>query len=399
MGTIYKRKWKDPKTGELVEGNTLWIKYYRHGKPYRESSKSEKPKDAERLLKRREGEIAEGKLPGIYFDKVTFDDLAKDLVTDYTVNGRDTLKRVKWSIDCLKESFGGMRATDITTDKVKAYIEKRMNDGLTNASINRELSVIKRMFSLGAESTPPKVNLIPYIPMLKESNTRKGFFEVEEYQALKSALPSYLKPVVTFAYHTGWRSGEVLNLTWDKVDLKQGIVSLNPGETKSGEARTVYLDEELLKEMKALHANRRLGCPYVFHRNWEALKSFRKAWATACIKAGLCESLKDEEGNAVVTKDSKGNERTVMVPTKLFHDFRRTGVRNMVRAGVPERVAMMVSGHKTRSVFERYNIVSDQDLKDAARKMQTYHEKLNSTVEIKESKHGEVIQFKEVQSK
>jgi integrase len=242
MGTIYKRKWKDPKTGELVEGSILWIKYYRHGKPYRESSKSEKPKDAERLLKTREGEIVQGKLPGIYFDKVTFDDLAKDLVTDYTVNGRDTLKRVKWSIDCLEESFGGMRATDITTDKVKAHIEKRMKDGLTNASINRELAVLKRMFSLGAESTPPKVNLIPYIPMLKESNTRKGFFEIEEYQALKNALPSYLQPIIIFAYHTGWRSGELLSLTWDKVDLKQGIISLNPGETKSEEARTVYLN-------------------------------------------------------------------------------------------------------------------------------------------------------------
>jgi len=399
MGTIYKRKWKDPKTGELVEGSIFWIKYYRHGKPYRESSKSEKPKDAERLLKRREGEIAEGKLPGIYFDKVTFDALAKDLVTDYTVNGRDTLKRVKWSIDCLKESFEGARATDITTDKVKAHIEKRMKDGLTNASINRELAVLKRMFSLGAESTPPKVSLIPYIPMLKESNVRKGFFEIEEYQALKNALPSYLKPVVTFAYHTGWRSGEVLNLTWDKVDLKQGIVSLNPGETKSEEARTVYLDEELLKEMKALHTNRRLGCPYVFHRNGEAIKSFRKVWATACIKAGLCKALKDEKGNPIVIKGKKGEEKTAMVPTKLFHDFRRTGVRNMVRAGVPERVAMMVSGHKTRSVFERYNIVSDQDLKDAARKMQTYHEKLNSEIEIEESKRGEVIPFKEAQGR
>ncbi len=217
--------------------------------------------------------------------------------------------------------------------------------------------------------------------------------------ALKSTLPSYLKPIVTFAYHTGWRSGEVLNLTWDKVDLKQGIVSLNPGETKSEEARTVYLNEELKKEMKALNAKRQLACPYVFHRDGEAIKSFRKAWATACVKAGLCEALKDEEGKPVVIKDSKGNERTVMVPTKLFHDFRRTGVRNMVRAGVPERVAMMVSGHKTRSVFERYNIVSDQDLKDAARKMQTYHEKLNSTVEIEESKRGEVIPLREAQSR
>jgi len=110
---------------------------------------------------------------------VSFDDLSKDLVTDYTVNGRDTLKRVQWSIDCLKKSFQGMRATDITTDRIKAHIEKRMKEGLSNASINRELAVLKRMFSLAVQSTPPKVNLIPYIPMLKESNSRKGFLSLK----------------------------------------------------------------------------------------------------------------------------------------------------------------------------------------------------------------------------
>src|SRR4030042_3497652 len=136
MGYVYKR------------GDIYWLKYYRHGKPYRESSKSEKVTDAQRLLKKREGEIAEGKLPGIYFDKVTFDELAKDLVTDYTVNGRDTLKRVQWSIGCLKKSFEGMRATDITTDKIKAHIEKRMKEGLAHASVNRELAALKRMFNL-----------------------------------------------------------------------------------------------------------------------------------------------------------------------------------------------------------------------------------------------------------
>lgn len=274
MGTTYRRKWKDRKTCEackhkkcktlkgearisyenenckIHEGEVWWIKYYRHGKPYRESSKSEKITDAQRLLKKREGEIAEGKIPGVYFDKVTFNALAKDLLTDYEINERDTLKRAKWSVGCLKKSFQGIRATDITTDRIQAHIEKRMKKGLSNASVNRELAVLKRMFSLGAKSTPSKVNLIPYIPMLKESNTRKGFFELGEYLALKSTLPRYLKPVASFAYHTGWRPGEILNLTWDKVDLKQGIIGLDPGEIKNEKARTIYLNEELIKEIK-----------------------------------------------------------------------------------------------------------------------------------------------------
>ena len=92
-----------------------------------------------------------------------------------------------------------------------------MDDGLSNATINRELSALKKMFNLGADATPPKVNkaMVPRIRMLEESNTRKGFFEVEEFLRLRDALPDYLKPVVTFAYHTGWRAGEILNLTWD----------------------------------------------------------------------------------------------------------------------------------------------------------------------------------------
>jgi integrase len=91
--------------------------------------------------------------------------------------------------------------------------------------------------------------------------------------------------IVTFAYHSGWRKGEILGLTWDKVDLKQGIVRLDPGETKNNEGRTLYMDEELLKEMKALHSKRRLGCPYVFHRDGKPMKDFRSIWKS--LPAGL----------------------------------------------------------------------------------------------------------------
>jgi integrase len=385
MGSIYKRKWKDKKTGEWVESDILWIKYYRHGKPYRESCKSDMITKAQRLLRTREGEIAEGKLPGVYFDKVTFKELAEDFLTDYRINGRDTIKKAKRSVEYLKEAFGDMRATDITTARVKTYIDDRMNKGLSNASINRELAALKRMFHLGAECTPPKVNLIPHIPMLKENNVRKGFFEHDQYLALKMSLPDYLRPVVCFGYHSGWRKEEILELTWDRVDLREGLVRLDPGETKNEEGRTFYLNEELTTELKALFSQRRLDCPYVFQRGGNRIKDFRGAWDKACIESWLFEVVRDDQGKETKT------------PTRIFHDLRRSAIRDMVRSGVSERVAMKVSGHKTRSVFDRYNIVSDQDLKDAALKKQVYHEKQDVVVQG-DRKRGEVIPFKQAQN-
>ena len=339
MGAIYKR------------GNVLWIKYYRNGKPYRESTRSAKETDAKRLLKKREGEIAEGKIPGVYFDKVKFDELAKGLLSDYRINQKKSLARAERSVTHLKEVFEGMKVTDITSPRIGEYIDKRIDGGASNATINRELSALKRMLNLGAQQTPPKVDKVPYIPMLKENNVRKGFFEHGDFLALHDALPDYLKGFVTFAYKVGWRVSEISNLTWKHVDLEKGIVRLEAGETKNDEGRTVYLDEELKGIFKQQWENRKRSDTitlYIFPNKdgIDRIKDFRGTWSKAC-------------------KESKIGKR-------LFHDFRRTAIRNMVRAGIPERVAMMVSGHKTRSVFERYNIVNDTDLKLAAQKQETY---------------------------
>lgn len=360
MGTIYRRK------------NMYWVKYYRNGKSYYETSHSDKKEVAKRLLQRREGEIAKGEVPGIRFDKIRFDELAEDFLTDYRINRKKTLVKAVCSVKLLKEVFGGMRVTEITTVRIKEYIDRRMAEGVSNATINRELAALKRMFHLAIQCTPPKVGQVPYVPMLKESNTRKGFFEHDEFLALRDALPDHLKAFVTFAYHTGWRLGEIRKLTWDKVDLKQGIIRLDPGETKNDEARTIYLNDELMRVMKTLHGSRRLGCLYVFHLNGKSIGEFKKSWKTACIDAGICQVVKDDKGKPLVVRSKKGDERVVKIPTRIFHDFRRTAVRNMIRSGIPERVAMKISGHKTRSVFDRYNIVSDNDLKEAARKQQIY---------------------------
>jgi integrase len=366
-------------------GKTYWIKYYWNGKPYYESSKSPEESKARCLLRKREGEISGGKLPGIYFDRVKFDELADDFLADYRINQMRLPKRAALNVRHLWEYFEGFRVPQITTPKVQAYIEQRsawlcslcetafipgqvenikdplcphcdskdIMKGASNATINRELAALKRMLNLGAKQTPPEVDRVPYIPMLKENNTRKGFFEHADFLALTEQLPDCLRGVVTFAYRTGWRLSEITGLTWDRLDLENGMVRLEAGETKNEEARTIYLYDEL-KEL--IHGQRQAQkqlqalTPFVFpniHGNGQ-IKQFYKAWGKACEGAGIGK--------------------------KLFHDFRRTAVRNMVRSGVPEAVAMNISGHKTREVFERYNIIDNADLKLAAEKQQAYLE-------------------------
>jgi integrase len=224
-----------------------------------------------------------------------------------------------------------------------------MNKKIANATINRELAALKRAFNLGARCTPPKVSRVPYIPMLKENNVRKGFIEHEAYLALRKALPEYLKPVLIFGYFTGWRKAEILNLKWNQVNLREGIVRLEPGETKNSEGRTLYAEPELLELLKQLHKNRRMDSLFVFNCNGKKIGDFRKSWDSACTVAGTSGLL--------------------------FHDLRRSAIRNMVRAGISERVAMTITGHKTRCVFDRYNIVSQDDLKEAALKRQQFIKK------------------------
>jgi integrase len=346
MGHIYKR------------GNIYWIKYSHNGRFLYESSKSRLKSVASELLKKREGEVQKGQIPGIHFDRVTFDELAEDFLRDYRINQRKSLVRAERSAGHLKRYFEGYRVPEITSPKIGSYIENRLEEGAANSTINRELSALKRMLNIGARQTPPKVDRVPFIPMLKENNIRKGFFEHAEFVVLRNAIPEHLKGFVTFAYKTGWRLSEMAGLTWNQVDRNQGIVSLEVGETKNDDARTVYLDEELQEIFHKQWENRKNLLPYVFlnEKDTDKVKRFDKSWKTACKNAKI------------------GN--------RLFHDFRRTAVRNMVRAGIPEGVAMKISGHKTRSVFERYNIVNDADLKLAAKKQAEYFEGVTKKVTI-----------------
>jgi len=359
MGMLYRLKKRDPVTHDLVELGPWWMKYYRQGKPFYESTETEDKTEARRKLKRREGQVASGLHHGPQMERTRFEDLVDGIRQDYALNERKSVQRLNEFITHLSTHFKQLRASAITTDRIKEYVATRREEGAANGTINRELACLKRMFKLAVQSTPPKVARIPHIPMLEEHNVRSGFFSHEEYLAVRAVLPDYAQVAVSIACYTGLRIGEVLGLKWSQVDLGEGKLSLTPLQTKTETSRVVYLPPDLhrvLLEAKRRHDGSYPASPWVCQRYGKRLLEIKRCWKRACKRMGL-------EG-------------------RLVHDFRRTAVRNMTRAGIPEKVAMAISGHKTRSVFDRYNIVNETDLKVAAKALATYYEQEKVTLSV-----------------
>lgn len=349
MGSLYKQKSRDGSPGRI-----WWMKYYANGRPVRESTGVEKESEARRILKGREGRLAAGQPVLPRADRVRYEEVATDLRQHYQTTGSRHLVEVEGRLTHLDHFFTGRRVAAIGQAEVTAYVLQRQTKGATNGTINRELGILIRMFKLAYEDG--KLLRPPVIRKLRESGPRQGFFEHDQYGKIRRHLPPDLQVAITIAYTFGWRmQSEVLPLERRQLDLKPGTLRLEPGTTKNEEGRLVYLTPELksliaaqVDRVAALERQTGTIIPFLFPHfrgqfRGQRRCDFRKTWATACRKAGVVGMLR--------------------------HDFRRTAVRNMVNAGVSERVAMKVTGHKTRSVFDRYHIVSPADLQDATRKL------------------------------
>jgi integrase len=347
-----------------------WIHYSHRGKQYCESSKSTVLADAKRLIKKRLGEMGSGRFaPNA--DKVTMKELAELVREDYRSNQRRTLWRVNFSLTHVLAFFGNTPALDIPR-RIPAYITARLAEDAANATVRKELAAIKRGLKLAAVQ-----GLIPYKPEtagISVSNTRTGFVEWEGLQALLAELPGHLQPVALFAYYTGWRKGEIIKLKWAQVDFKAGTVRLEPGTTKNKDGRTYPFGEHaelerLLREQRATTSAWELAhgtkVEPVFWRpcGEEAmpLRDFFEGWRQACKRA--------------VTACEKAEKPHLLKSGLLFHDLRRSAVRNMLRAGVSETMAMKLTGHRTRDMLDRYAIHSEGDVREAARKVALLHER------------------------
>ena len=157
-----------------LRGSIWWIRYYRNGRRHEESSGSRKKGDADRLLKLREGDVARGVPITSRVGRLRFEEAAGDMLTDYRVNGKRTLPDATRRIEKhLKPVFGGRRMASITTPDVQAFVARRQDAGASNGEINRELTGLKRMFTLAIHSG--KLLAKPHIPLLQEHNIRRGF--------------------------------------------------------------------------------------------------------------------------------------------------------------------------------------------------------------------------------
>jgi len=224
--------------------------------------------------------------------RIRFQELLEDLIADYTVNRRRSLDVVERRIrKHVGPVFARRRASTISTSDIRRYVANRQEAGASNAEINRELAALKRAFTLGVQAG--KVLTCPHIPMLQENNIRAGFFEREQFEAVRDRLPEPLRAVVMFMYLTGWRISEVLGLQWRHVDFEAGAVRFDVGTTKSGEGRQFPFTNELRALLErqrdyAATVQRTQGivCPWVFHRNGKPIRDFYGAWRTACRDAG-----------------------------------------------------------------------------------------------------------------
>jgi integrase len=335
-------------TGQVYKVGGVWkIRYTLHGQRVQESAGPTR-KDAVELLNKRLGQAVEGRLTAVAA-RLTWADIER-IILDEHQQHRSREKVERHVRRHLRRHFAGVRATAINYGKLLAFKHARLDEGASPSTVRYELSLVRT--GLVVAYRAGQLPLLPPLPQVHVENTRTSFFEAAEFEALAKLLPDAARVVATFMYWTGWRRNETLTREWRHVDFARGTIILEPLETKSGEGRTFPFDvlPELAALLKAQRAytdavERRNGqiVRWVFHREGRRVKSIRQAWRTACEKAGL-------EG-------------------KSPHDFRRSAVRRLERAGVARSVAKQLVGHRTDLMYSRYAITNETDLREGLAKV------------------------------
>jgi integrase len=354
--------------GRLFQrGRVWWIQFNFRGKQYRKSAETDDKAKAAKKLRKKLAEIEGGRLISPQAERLVFEDMAKMKTANYVERGLRSTERLESALKHLREAFGLSRAVDIDEMRLDKYRAARLSEidpktkkPASRATVNYEMAILRSMFNMARKRK--MLRDCPSFPMFSAAeldNVREGFTDYAGIKKIVAGLPEHQDDAALFAYTIGWRLRMVVSergLRWDQVDLDAGTIRLDPKQTKNKKAIALNIAEFpdikdiLARRWERTQAMQRTAekiIPWVFwHRDGQPLRDFRRSWEKACAAAGM--------------------------PGLLFHDLRRSCARNLVRAGVPEQVAMQVTGHRTRSVFERYNITTEDDIKEAGRRLASY---------------------------
>jgi integrase len=303
-------------------------------------------------------------------ETVTVTEIIDDYLVALEANRAKSLYDIRKALDAnVRPVFGVRLAASISSDDLRAYRKNRKSAGRAEATINNELSYLRSAFLYGMKKqTPKKVLELPYFPIVKVENTRTGFVELEEYEAIMAELCDSLKPLFVLAYHSGCRKSELTGLKWSQVcftngNRKRGFIQLAPGTTKNDEGRNLPFYGDIEQTLVTQKAMRDKYFPdsetVLFWHTRDVLEN--------CVRLKPGARLKD------FRKLWAGAVKRAEHPDLLLHDLRRSAVRNMVQeCGIPEDQAMKISGHKTHHMLQRYNIVSLKGVLDSGDKMDAW---------------------------
>jgi integrase len=353
-----------PGVGSYYRRGRHWtIEYWIEGRPVWESvtrllqrrPETITAKDAERCLRTRKGQG-----PSVFADtKRTTVQAVLDAYVE-AVRKRKSASDIRGECRHLGAALGPRRASAIDTVVIAAYMEQAEAVGFALGTITKRVGYLRAAFRHARRRK--LITTMPEFPPLPRSRPRQGFYDPEDFWARHRHLSGVMADLVEFYYYTGWRRDELLHLQWTMVDRVTGVLRLP--DDKAGEGRVIPISAEMAAVLERRWADRFtrrwdgrvLVSPWVFHGPWGGRLNDEKvyaAWYRAADEAGL--------------------------PRKGLHDFRRTVARDLVEgAGVSEKVAMLVTGHKTGAMFKQYQIGDRRDMARAQAALAAFRDRVSS---------------------
>ena len=330
------------------------------------SIESAREMHSKRVVQKKENKIFDIKPDA----NMTFNELAKWYLELEKVKALSSYWVIELSLKKFNSEFGNIIVSQIKPVDLENYQARKKAKGKADATIDHEIGAAKTMIFKAFDNDMVSGDTLKTFKVVKKllkgsSNARDRVLSPGEFENLYDHAPRHIKGILAMGYYAGMRKGEILGLTWNKVDLKDRVISLEPEDTKDNEPRTIPICDKLLEILKGIPKN--IHNNHVFLYKGKPIEDFRNALKKACKGAGILYGRFVKDGF-------------------IFHDLRHTFNTYMRKAGVPESVVMEITGHSTRQMFDRYNTIDIDDTRQAIGQLQDYLANVDQSVDqIKEN--------------